>query len=85
LYAIPAPTKPIQEEIVKEIESRLSIYDKLEETVQQSLKKIEYLRQSILKKAFEGKLVPQDPNDLPACELLKQIKIKKDKMSKNEK
>jgi type I restriction enzyme S subunit len=72
-----------QEQIIKEIEFRLSVCDKLEETVQQSLNKIEYLRQSILKKAFEGKLVPQDPNDLPAGELLKQIKIKKDKMSKN--
>ncbi len=82
-YAIPIPTKPIQEKILQEIESRLSVCDKLEETIEQSLKKMEYLRQSILKKAFEGKLVPQDPNDLPVCELLKQIKIKKDKMSKN--
>jgi type I restriction enzyme S subunit len=49
----------------------------------QNLSKIKYLSESILKKAFEGKLVPQDPNDLPAGELLKQIKIKKDKMSKN--
>jgi len=72
-----------QQQIIKEIESRLSVCDKLEETIQQSLNKIEYLRQSILKKAFEGKLVPQDLNDLPACELLKQIKIEKDKMSKN--
>ena len=82
-YAIPIPTKPIQEKIVKEIESRLSVCDKVEKTVEQNLIKIEYLRQSILKKAFEGKLVPQNPNDLPACELLKQIKIEKDKMSKN--
>jgi len=72
-----------QQQIIKEIESRLSVCDKLEETIEQSLKKIEYLRQSILKKAFEGKLVSQDPNDLPAFELLKQIKIKNDKMSKN--
>ena len=59
-----------QQQIINEIESRLSVCDKLEETVQQSLKKIEYLHQSILKKAFEGKLVSQDPNDLPAGELL---------------
>jgi type I restriction enzyme S subunit len=82
-YTIPVPTKPIQEQIVKEIESRLSVCDRVEKTVKQNLSKIEYLRQSILKKAFEGKLVSQDPNDLSACELLKQIKIKKDRMSKN--
>jgi len=80
---IPLVTIDEQKEIVNEIESRLSVCDKLEETVQQSLEQIDRLRQSILKKAFEGKLVSQDPNDLPACELLKQIKIEKDKMSKN--
>ena len=77
------PKINIQNDIVNYVEYKLSVCDKLEKTVQQSLKKIEYLCQSILKKAFEGKLVSQDPNDLPACELLKQIKNKKDKMSKN--
>jgi type I restriction enzyme S subunit len=76
-------TKEEQEQILQEIESRLSVCDKVEKIVEQNLSKIEYLRQSILKKAFEGKLVSQDPNDLPAGELLKQIKNKKDKMSKN--
>jgi len=76
-------TKEEQEQILQEIESRLSVCDKVEKTVEQNLSKIEYLRQSILKKAFEGKLVSQDPNDLPAGELLNQIKIEKDKMSKN--
>jgi len=80
---IPIPELEIQNKIIQEIESRLSVCDKVEKTVEQNLSKIKYLRQSILKKAFEGKLVSQDPNDLPACELLKQIKIKKDKMSKN--
>ena len=80
---IPIPELEIQNKIIQEIESRLSVCDKVEKTVEQNLSKIKYLRQSILKKAFEGKLVSQDPNDLPAGELLKQIKIKKDKMSKN--
>ena len=39
----------------------------------------ERLRQAILKRAFEGKLVPQDPNDEPASELLKRIRLKQDK------
>jgi type I restriction enzyme S subunit len=46
-----------QHRIVEEIESRLSIADKLEETITESLQQSETLRQSILKKAFEGKLV----------------------------
>jgi type I restriction enzyme, S subunit len=45
-----------QQQIVQEIESRLSVCDKIEETINDSLKQGEALRQSILKKAFEGKL-----------------------------
>jgi type I restriction enzyme, S subunit len=46
-----------QQQIVQEIESRLSVCDKVEETITQSLQQAETLRQSILKQAFEGKLV----------------------------
>ena len=45
-----------QNQIVQEIESRLSVADKMEESINQSLHQAEALRQSILKKAFEGKL-----------------------------
>jgi len=63
-----------QEQIVQEIESRFSVIDKLEETVDNNIKKQEQLRKSILKNAFEGKLAPQDPSDEPAEFLLKRIK-----------
>lgn len=63
-----------QHQIVNEIESRLSEADVMEKAIDESLLKAERLRQSILKKAFEGKLVPQDENDEPASELLKRIK-----------
>jgi type I restriction enzyme S subunit len=46
-----------QHQIVSEIESRFSVADKLVQTIDENLKKSETLRQSILKKAFEGRLV----------------------------
>jgi len=46
-----------QHQIVQAIESRLSVADKLGESITQSLQQSEALRQSILKKAFEGRLV----------------------------
>lgn len=60
LLNIPLPTLEEQQCIVEEIESRLSVCDKLEETINASLKQAEALRQSILKQAFEGKLIAQE-------------------------
>jgi type I restriction enzyme, S subunit len=72
------PPLPEQNTIVAEIDSRLSVCDRIEETINESLKQAEALRQSILKKAFEGKLVPQDANDEPASVLLDRIKAEKE-------
>ena len=81
IKTIPFPLAPLAEQqaIVSEIESRLSVCDKLEESITYSLKQAEALRQSILKKAFEGKLVSQDPSDEPANVLLEHIKAEKEK------
>jgi type I restriction enzyme S subunit len=62
-----------QEEIVEVIEHHFSIADKIEEVVDTTLKQSTRLRQSILKRAFEGRLVHQDPNDEPAEKLIERI------------
>ena len=76
-----------QKVIVQEIESKLSVCDKIEETIETSLAKSEALRQSILKKAFEGKIlsiqelenIKKHPEYESAEELLKRIKNERDK------
>lgn len=72
--AIPFPPKEEQQVLLNEIERRLSIADEVEQQINTNLKRAERLRQSILKKAFSGRLVPQDPNDEPAGVLLEKIK-----------
>jgi type I restriction enzyme S subunit len=56
-YPIMLPSIEEQLRIVQVIESRLSVADKMEESINQSLQQSEALRQSILKKAFGGKLI----------------------------
>lgn len=71
-----------QIEIVKQIEKHFSIIDKLEAVVQKSIKESKRLRQSILKQAFEGKLVEQDSNDESAEKLLEKIAKAKEEYKK---
>lgn len=73
------PTLEEQQKIVEEIEKRFAVADNVLEVVEENLKNAEQLKQSILKKAFEGKLVPQDPNDEPASVILERIKSEREK------
>jgi len=56
-YPIPLPSILEQQQIVDELESKLTVCDKIEETIKEALLKSESLRQSILKKAFTGQLI----------------------------
>jgi type I restriction enzyme S subunit len=86
-YLIPLPSIMEQIEIVKQIESRLSVCDFIEQNIKEGLKKAEALRQSILKKAFEGNLLTaqelaeckQAADYKPASVLLERIKAEQNK------
>ena len=84
-FVFPLCSTQEQTQIVQEIEFRLSVCDKMEQSITESIEKAKALRQSILKKAFEGKLLSQAEIELckqaadyePASELLKKIKAEK--------
>ena len=74
---VPVPPPAEQQRIVAEVERRLSITQQAEAAVGTSLKRVERLRQSILKRAFSGQLVPQDSDDEPASALLERIRAER--------
>ena len=71
---IPLPPRDEQAEIVSRVEEALSKADKVEATLEAQARQAKALKQAVLKTAFEGNLVPQNPKDEPASELLKRIK-----------
>jgi type I restriction enzyme S subunit len=87
-FVYPLCSKQEQHQIVREIENRLSVCDKVEESIKESLQKAVALRQCILKKAFEGKLLSVE--EITKCKQHKEYepanvllqKIKKEKLKK---
>jgi type I restriction enzyme, S subunit len=73
--SVPPPGE--QQRIVEEVERQFSFIKAIELAVDGALARSAALRRSILKAAFEGKLVPQDPTDEPASVLLERIRAER--------
>ena len=75
--AFPLPPLVEQEMIVRRMGEALERADDVSQRVHEELGRSSALRQSILKDAFSGKLVPQEPSDEPAAELLARIRAQR--------
>jgi type I restriction enzyme S subunit len=73
-YSSPLCSLPEQHEIVRLLDEQFTVIEQNEREIDAALTRSAALRQSILKKAFTGQLVPQDPTDEPAAALLERIR-----------
>ena len=80
---IPLPVLDEQAVVVKELKKLLSVIQQLDGEIGSQLASVSSLRQSILTKAFNGRLVAQDPRDEPASVLLDGIRAEGEKALKN--
>lgn len=84
---VPLPPLSEQHRIVEKIEELMPLveeYDKAQSELDKLNESLpEQLKKSILQQAIMGKLVPQDPNDEPASELLKRIHKEKENLVKS--
>ena len=82
-YPFPYCSIEEQGEIAGILEKTLSVLDETEADIVEELQKANVLRQSILKKAFSGELVAQDPGEEAASVLLDRIRAEREKAAKN--
>jgi type I restriction enzyme S subunit len=71
---VPLPPLAEQQAIVENVERQMSFIQACEKAVDEGLAKAAALRRAVLKAAFEGELVPQDPSEEPASVLLERIR-----------
>ena len=80
---LPLPPEQEQERIVAETKRLQSFVDELETSCENMTKLVAQVKSKVLDLAIHGKLVPQDPNDEPASELLKRINPKAEIITDN--
>ena len=83
LRRFPVAVPPAEEQavIVSLLDAELSLMNAVESSIRHALQRASHLRQSILQRAFQGRLVPQDPDDEPAATLLERIKREREQAS----
>jgi type I restriction enzyme S subunit len=72
---IPLPPSDEQGEIVREVSRRMTARDRLAATLDQQVARARAMRQSLLRQAFAGRLISQDPTDEPASVFLGRLRI----------
>ncbi len=85
VFAFPLPPLAEQQRLVAEIERRVTVGQKTAEQVATQAERASMVRQSILRWAFEGRLVDQDPSDEPASELFERIRAEREKAAATKK
>jgi type I restriction enzyme S subunit len=76
-FQVPVPKLAEQHEIVRRVDALFSYADRLEARYKDACVHVEHLTPALLAKAFCGELVPRDPNDEPASELLNRIRAER--------
>jgi type I restriction enzyme S subunit len=80
-YKVPFLSPDEQQEIVRLLDEQFEVIAQNEREIDAALKRSEALRQAILKKAFTGQLVAQDPADEPASALVARLRSERAKLS----
>jgi len=81
--AVVLPPLEEQHEIIGRVDALFKIADRIESRHKKARVHVDRITQSILAKAFRGELVPQNPNDEPASELLKRIQAERERTEKS--